>query len=47
VQVRYATDNGIEVEVVSGLTPNDEVITGASAAVEEGTSAAVNHSGGH
>jgi RND family efflux transporter MFP subunit len=45
--VRYAADNGIEVEVVSGLTSDDEVITRASAAVEEGTPATVYHAGGH
>jgi len=37
VAVRYATDNGIEVEVVTGLTPNDQVVVRAAGPVEEGT----------
>jgi RND family efflux transporter MFP subunit len=37
VPVNYASDNGVEVEVVSGLTPQDNVIVRASGPVEEGT----------
>jgi len=35
--VRYATDNGIEAEVVSGLAADDVVVVRASGPVEEGT----------
>jgi RND family efflux transporter MFP subunit len=41
VPVRYATDNGLEVEVVSGLAPTDSVIVRATGPVEEGTPVAV------
>lgn len=41
VQVRYATDNGIEAEVVSGLTPDDLVVVRAAGPVEEGTAVTV------
>ena len=37
VPVRYATDNGIEAEVVSGLTPADQVVVRAAGPVEDGT----------
>jgi RND family efflux transporter MFP subunit len=37
VPVRYGADNGSEVEVLSGLTPDDRVIVRASGPVEEGT----------
>jgi|GEM_PF-387324 len=40
--VKYATDNGVEVEVTEGLSPNDDVIVRASAVVEEGTPVNVN-----
>ena len=48
--VRYATDNGVEVEIVSGLSPTDEVIARATGPVEEGTPVTIhdrNSSGGH
>jgi RND family efflux transporter MFP subunit len=35
--VRFATDNGVEVEVVSGLSPTDRVVARATGPVEEGT----------
>lgn len=44
VPVRYATDNGIEVEIVSGLTAADDVIVRASGPVEDGTAVAVSES---
>jgi HlyD family secretion protein len=37
IEVRYGTDNGSEVEVLSGLTSTDRVIVGASAPLNEGT----------
>jgi len=37
VPVRFATDSGVEVEIVSGLTANDRVITRATGTIEEGT----------
>ncbi|MBN9119401.1 MAG: efflux RND transporter periplasmic adaptor subunit [Planctomycetes bacterium] len=49
VPVRYATDNGVEAEIVSGLTPADRVVTRSTAPVEEGTAVAVHEepAGGH
>ena len=44
VPVRYATDNGVEVEILSGLSASDEVIIRASGPVEEGTPVTVNSS---
>jgi RND family efflux transporter MFP subunit len=41
VKVRYATDNGVEAEVVSGLTPQDRVIVRAGGPVEDGAAVAV------
>jgi HlyD family secretion protein len=41
VPVRYATDNGIEAEVVTGLAPTDVVIVRASGPLDEGTSVAI------
>ena len=41
VPVRFATDNGIEVEVVSGLTAADLVVVRASGPVEDGTPVAL------
>jgi RND family efflux transporter MFP subunit len=43
IPIRYATDNGIEVEIVSGLTPEDLVITHATGPIEEGTIVVVAH----
>jgi multidrug efflux pump subunit AcrA (membrane-fusion protein) len=37
VPVRYATDNGVEAEVVSGLSPGDQVVVRATGPLEEGT----------
>jgi RND family efflux transporter MFP subunit len=42
VPVRYASDNGVEVEIVEGLTTSDQVIIRASAPVEEGTPVTTN-----
>lgn len=42
VPVRYATDNGVEAEVVTGLTAADQVVVRAAGPVEEGTPVAVN-----
>jgi RND family efflux transporter MFP subunit len=42
VPVRYASDNGVEVEIVGGLTTSDQVIVRASSPVEEGTPVTVN-----
>lgn len=44
VPVRYATDNGIEVEVVTGLTAADTVIVRAAGPVEENTPVRVGES---
>lgn len=41
VAVRYATDNGVEVEIVSGLAPTDEVIVRANGPIDDGTPVAV------
>jgi RND family efflux transporter MFP subunit len=41
VPVHYATDNGVEVEVVSGLTPADRVVVRASGPIEDGTAVSV------
>jgi RND family efflux transporter MFP subunit len=41
VPVHYGADNGSEIEVLSGLTPADQVIVRASGAVEEGSVVAV------
>src|SRR5262249_20522914 len=41
VPVRYATDNGVEAEVISGLAPSDQVIVRASGPVEEGPAVTV------
>jgi RND family efflux transporter MFP subunit len=43
VPIRYATDNGIEVEIVSGLAPEDQVITHATGPIEDGTTVVVAH----
>jgi RND family efflux transporter MFP subunit len=37
VPVRYSLDNGVEAEIVSGLTAEDQVIVRANGPVEEGT----------
>jgi HlyD family secretion protein len=37
VPVRFATDSGVEVEIVAGLTANDRVITRATGTIEDGT----------
>jgi RND family efflux transporter MFP subunit len=41
VPVTYATDTGVEAEIVSGLTTSDQVIVRTSAPVEEGTQVTV------
>lgn len=41
VPVRYSADNGSEVEVLSGLAPQDQIIVRTSGPVEEGTAVAV------
>jgi len=46
IPVRFATDNGVECEVVSGLTPADPVIVRTSAPVEAGTPVVINPPGG-
>jgi RND family efflux transporter MFP subunit len=43
--VTYTTDNGVRVEVVSGLAPGDEIITRASGPVEEGTPVKIDAAG--
>jgi HlyD family secretion protein len=40
VPVRYGTDTGAEVEILSGLTPADRVIVRASGPVDNGTQVA-------
>ncbi|OWK43359.1 efflux RND transporter periplasmic adaptor subunit [Fimbriiglobus ruber] len=49
--VRFATDNGLEVEIVSGLNPTDRVIVRTTGSVEEGTPVTANEQskseGGH
>ncbi|HEX4608834.1 MAG TPA: efflux RND transporter periplasmic adaptor subunit [Urbifossiella sp.] len=51
VPVRFAADNGIEAEIVSGLTPDDVVIVRATAPVDDGTPVTVQEqraaAGGH
>ncbi|MFO0850691.1 MAG: efflux RND transporter periplasmic adaptor subunit [Gemmataceae bacterium] len=37
IPVRYATDNGIEAEIISGLTPADRVIVRANGPLDDGT----------
>lgn len=44
VPVKYATDNGIEVEVVSGLTAADAVVVRASGPLDEGSPVRVGES---
>lgn len=39
--IRYATDNGVEAEILLGLNPTDRVIVRSSASIEEGTPVAV------
>jgi HlyD family secretion protein len=41
VPIRYTTDNGVEVEIVSGLAPTDSVIVRSTGPVEEGTTVTV------
>jgi RND family efflux transporter MFP subunit len=43
IPVRYSTDNGVEAEIVAGLTTADEIIIRADAPVEEGTPVTVNN----
>ena len=50
VPVRYATDSGVDAEIVAGLSPADEVIVHATGPVGEGTAVTVTHqapAGGH
>lgn len=42
VTVKYSSDNGVNAEVIDGLTPNDELITRASGPIEEGTPVIIN-----
>jgi RND family efflux transporter MFP subunit len=37
VSIRYATDNGVDVEIMSGLSPTEEVIVRSTGPVEDGT----------
>lgn len=48
VKVTYDTDDGSEVEVLSGLTPADRVVVRAAGPLDEGTAVAVSdaHAGG-
>src|SRR5262249_44204055 len=41
VTVHYGADTGVEVEILSGLTPQDHVVVLANGPVEEGTPVAV------
>jgi HlyD family secretion protein len=41
VPVRYATDNGVEAEIVSGVTKTDQVIIRTTGPVEEGAAVSV------
>jgi RND family efflux transporter MFP subunit len=41
VPVRYAADNGLEVEIVSGLASSDQVIVRSNGAVEDGSSVVI------
>ncbi|QJW95691.1 efflux RND transporter periplasmic adaptor subunit [Frigoriglobus tundricola] len=45
VPVQFATDNGIEVEVVAGLSPADQVVTRATGPLEEGAPVTVQDRG--
>lgn len=45
VPVRYGTDTGADVEILSGLTPADRVIVRASGPVENGTLVTINPAG--
>ncbi|OWK37854.1 efflux RND transporter periplasmic adaptor subunit [Fimbriiglobus ruber] len=40
--IRFGTDNGLEVEVISGLSPTDQVIVRTTGSVEEGTPVTAN-----
>jgi RND family efflux transporter MFP subunit len=44
VPVRYATDNGVDVEIVAGLAPSDEVIVRANGPVQDGTPVVISES---
>lgn len=37
VPVRYASDNGVEAEIISGLSPQDQVVVRATGPIDEGT----------
>ena len=41
MESKLATDNGLEVEVVTGLTPADRVIVRTTAPVEDGAAVTV------
>lgn len=41
VNVAYATDNGVDVEIMSGLSADDQVIVRANGSLEEGTPVSV------
>lgn len=45
VPVQYASDNGVEVEIVSGLSASDLVITRATGPIEEGSTVTVSDDG--
>jgi HlyD family secretion protein len=45
VPIRYATDNGVEAEIVSGLTVADQVIVRTTAPVDEGTKVTIGDAG--
>ena len=45
IPVKIANDNGIEVEVVSGLTPDDQVIVRTNSPIEQGTPVTIANDG--
>lgn len=44
LKIRYATDNGVDVEIMSGLSPTDSVIVRSTGPVEDGTPVTVGSS---
>jgi HlyD family secretion protein len=45
VPVKYGTDNGIDVEILSGLSLQDQVVTGMNVPVNDGTPVTVANAG--
>jgi multidrug efflux pump subunit AcrA (membrane-fusion protein) len=41
VQIKYGSDDGINVEILSGLSPREQVVTGTNVPVVDGTSVTI------